>query len=186
VRRAAAIAAFAAGLVAAVHLSAHDAAKAIVVLRPGEPHVGQACAVSVSVLAPPGVPFVDQIQGVSILGEMTGHAMTPVEAPLASGERSGIYDGSFALTMAGPWKMTLRINVMNEVMWAEFPVAARRAVDPPDTDGLRYVLELRDPVRASVFPPWAVVAVSLGLVGLIEALAVLFKRRREALARPAI
>ena len=62
----------------AAPLSAHDAAKAIVELRPGTPRVGESCAVSVSVLAPPGVPLLDQIQGVRIIGEMTGHAMTPV------------------------------------------------------------------------------------------------------------
>ncbi len=167
----------------AVPVSAHEAVKAVIVLRPGTPRVGEPCNVSVSVLVPPGLPILDQIQGVRIIGEMTGHAMTPVEVSLARAGGNAIYAGSFALTMAGPWKMTVRVNVMKEEMWAEFPAEALRAAAPPDKGGMRHVVELRDPVRANVLSPWTVVGVSLGLVAGIEGLALFFKWRRAHATR---
>ncbi len=180
-RRAGAIAALVVTSALVAPLSAHDAAKAVIELRPGTPRAGEPCAVSVSVLAPPGLPLVDQIRGVRLIGEMTGHAMTPVLATLHRAERNDIYDGSFALTMAGPWKMTVQVEVMHEVMWAEFPVDALRAAAAADPGGLRYAVELRDPVRANVLPPWTVVGASVALVGGIEGLALFFKRRRAHL-----
>ena len=178
-RRARAIASLVVGIALVAPVSAHDAAKAIIELRPGTPRAGEPCAVSVSVLAPPGLPLVDQIRAVRIVGEMTGHAMTPVLTSLHRAERNDIYDGSFALTMAGPWKMTVQVEVMHEVMWAEFHVDALRAADAADPGGLRWVVELRDPVRANVLPPWTVVGASLAAVGGIEGLALFFKRRRS-------
>ena len=164
----------------AAPLSAHESVKAIVVLRPGMPRVGEPCAIEVSVLAPPGVPVIDQIQRVHIVGEMSGHPMRPVEADLAAGTDRGVYRGQFALTMGGAWTVTLRITVAGEDMWATFPLEGLSPSKPGDTGGMRHVLELRDPERANLVSPWVIVASTGGLIVLLEALALLARRRRRS------
>jgi hypothetical protein len=159
--------------------AAHESVKAIIVMEPGVPRAGETVAVDVSVLAPPGLPLLDQIQGVRIVGQMTGHNMTPVEANLSPTAERGGYRGACVLTMSGPWEMTIHIKVANEEMWGVFPVDAVRADQAGDPIGMRYIVEMRDPIRANILSPWLVVGLTLALVALIEASAVAFKIWRE-------
>ena len=161
--------------------SGHDAVKALVDMTPGVPRAGETCVVEVTVLAPPGVPVLEQIQGVRIIGEMTGHSMTPVEADLARVAGRGGYAGRLALTMGGPWQLTIRIKVANEEMWATFPVEAVRADQTGDPRRLRHIVEMRDPVRANVLPPWQVVGWTIALIVVLEGAAAGFKWRRGRL-----
>lgn len=164
-------------------LFAHDAVKSIVIMKPGQPRAGEACSFELSVLAPPGLPILDQIQGVRITASMSGHNMTPVEASLTQTTGPGAYAGSMALTMGGPWELTLHIKVSNEEMWGVFPVQAVRADQTGDPVGMRYVVEMRDPVRANIFSPWVVVGWTVGLIVFCEGVAiVLTLRRRRASA----
>jgi hypothetical protein len=157
--------------------SGHEAVKALVDMTPGLPRAGETCVVEVTVLAPPGVPVLEQIQGVRLTGEMTGHAMTPVEADLAPVAGRGGYTGRVALTMGGPWQFTIRIKVANEEMWATFPVEAVRADQTGDPVGLRHIVEMRDPVRANVLPPWQVVGWTMVLIVVFESAAAGYKWR---------
>ena len=168
----------AAALVPSV-VSGHDAVKALVDMTPGVPRAGETCVVEVTVLAPPGVPVLEQIQGVRIIGEMTGHSMTPVEADLAPVAGRGGYAGRLALTMGGPWQLTIRIKVANEEMWATFPVEAVRADQTGDPLGLRHIVEMRDPVRANVLPPWQVVGWTIALIVVLESAAAGYKWRHR-------
>ena len=164
---------------AASIVTAHDAVKAVIIIKPGQPRAGEICSLDVSVLAPPGMPVLDQIEGVRIVAEMTGHNMTPVEAKLAQSSGKGGYQGTIALTMGGPWQLALRIKVSNEEMWALFPVEAVRANEPGDAVGMRYVVQMRDPVRASLLPPWWVVGGTLILILLVELTAILLNMGRS-------
>lgn len=158
--------------------SAHEAVKAIVIMKPGVPRAGETCSVEVSLLAPPGVPILDQIEGVRIIGEMTGHKMTPLEATLQPVPGTvGGYTGSFVLSMGGPWEMTLRIKIANEEMWGPFPVEAVRADQTGDAVGVRYIIQMRDPIRSNIFSPWLVVGWTLGLIALLEGAAMARKMR---------
>ena len=158
--------------------SAHDAVKAIVIMKPGVPRAGETCTVEVSVLTPPGLQLLDQIEGVRVIGEMTGHKMTPLEASLQPVPGTvGGYTGTFALSMGGPWEMTLRIKVANEEMWGPFPVEAVRADQSGDPVGMRYIIEMRDPIRTNILSPWLVVGWTLGLIVLLEGAAMARKIR---------
>ena len=166
-------------------VDAHDSVKAIIIMRPGQPRAGETCSLDVSVLAPPGMALLDQIQGVRIVATMTAHNMTPVEAQLAQTADVGGYQGNVALTMGGPWQLTIRIKVANEEMTGDFPVQAVGPKDPGDPVGMRYIVEMRDPVRANLLQPWWVVGGTLGLILLIEITAILLnigRSRRTARA----
>lgn len=159
-------------------LFAHDAVTAIVLLSSGDPRLGVPCAIKVSVLAPPGVPIVRQIRRVSISGAMTGHAMPPLEIELARGEFRDEYVGHIAFSMAGPWRITLRIDVPSEQMWGILDVAVRGESETVDARPLRYVLEMQDPVRQTVFPPLATAETAIALTLLFELAAVGYAWRR--------
>lgn len=164
-------------------LSAHDETiRVAVVLTPGQPRTGQPGAMRVSVIPPPGLALLDEIRGVRVSGEMTGHVMAPFEATLEETSTPGVYTtANLTLTMAGPWRMTVRVRIKDEEMWAVFAVDAARAsvpADPPKD----YVLDLKDPVRTNVLPPWWVLGVALGLVAVAEATALVFKVRRQRAA----
>lgn len=158
---------------------AHNALKAVVVVMPAHPRVGEACEISLSVLAPPGVPILRQIQRVSLAGEMTGHAMAPVETVLVPSGGPGGYSGRLAFTMAGDWRATLRVALLNEEMWATFDMEVWTAHAPPDTGSGRVVLEMRDPVRTNLLPPGWVLAGAVGLTLLAEGTAAALKLRRS-------
>jgi hypothetical protein len=165
-------------------LSAHDETiRVAVVLTPGQPRTGQPGAMRVSVVPPPGLALLDEIRGVRVTCEMTGHAMASVEATLEETTTPGVYTtANLTLTMAGPWKMTVSVRIKDEEMWAVFAVDAARASVPVDPAPKDYVLDLKDPVRANVMPPWWVLGVTLGLVAVLEATALVFKVRRQRAA----
>ncbi len=157
---------------------AHDAVKAIVLLKNGDPRLAAASAIAVSVLAPPGMPTARQVQRVTLSGAMTGHAMPPLDVELTRDGFAGEYAGRIAFTMAGPWRLTVRIDLPNEQMWGTLDVPVRAESAAFDPRPLRFVVEMQDPVRQTLFPPLRTAAAAIALTLLLEAIAVGLAWRR--------
>ena len=158
---------------------AHDAVKAIVRFSGGDARLGMPCPVEVSVLAPPGLPIVRQIRHVSIVADMTGHAMLPVEADFTPDKVAGEYSGDIRFTMAGPWRLTVRVDLLNEQMWGTIDLPVRADSEAIDARPIRYVLELQDPIRPTVFPPGWTLGTAVALAAFLEVAAITLARRRR-------
>jgi hypothetical protein len=133
----------------------------------------------VSVLAPPGLPILGQIRRVSLSGEMTGHAMPPLEVDLAPGRDPGAYNGQITFSMSGPWRVLLRIDLLNEQMWAAIDLPVRGDTEAVDPRPHRYVVEMQDPVRPTVFPPARTLGAAVTITVTLELIALVIARRRD-------
>lgn len=82
-------------------------------LTPAQPRVGEEARIVVSLHGgSSGAPL--EGAEVKVVGEMTGHTMTPVEASLVAEGDGGQYSGTLRFTMAGPWNLRLQIAHQGE------------------------------------------------------------------------
>jgi hypothetical protein len=172
-------------LVAAVSLAAAalsadvTGTHAYVTIAPVHPRVEEPCRVSASLRTRNGYPLFPQ--HVTIVGEMTGHPMRPVEAELQRAPGAGEFTGTLAFTMRGPWRLTLRVE---EGSSALVGVAGIEVVGADaDTGGseIRYMVDLAQPPRANLLPPAWVLAGAIALTVAMQRTAA-FAARRKARA----
>ena len=161
-------------------LGAHDASTARVAFVGGHPRSGQRVEVRVQLLGPGGAPVSLADDTIQLVADMTMHAMTPVEAMLSHEYRSDVRAADVAFTMPGEWRITVRIDGPTGPRAAVFPLTVLHGDAAGQETDLNVDVAVRALPRPTLFDPWAVVAVAVGLVVAAEATAIVFYRRRRA------
>jgi hypothetical protein len=136
----------------------HAVAKAALSFSPQTPRVGQAWQLSIAIQSSDRA--LHPARRVKVVGEMTGHAMRPVEVELTRTSDGGTYEGALAFTMRGPWRITVRVEDLNDVLTAAFDLEVVRPDESSGFDDMRTMLDLHPPVRANLLPPgWTLLGV---------------------------
>ena len=140
----------------------HPLAKAQLTFGPQIPRVDQPWHVRAEIQSADALQHPSR--HVRVIGEMTGHPMLPVEVELTRvpGERD-IYEGAVAFTMPGSWRITVRVDDINDTLVGMFGLDVCDEDGATGFDELRSVVDLHQPVRPNLIPPWYVV----GAVGLL-------------------
>ncbi len=170
--------------VATAALHAHDATTARLTFVGGHPHSGQRGEIRVQLLGLGGAPVSLEDTTVRIIADMTMHAMTPVEADLTRHLPNEVRGGDIAFTMPGEWRITLRLEEQAGTRVSVFPLTVLRGDAVGSGTDLNVDVGLEPLPRPTIFDPWTVVWVSLGLVVAAETTAIVFRRRRVRQQRP--
>lgn len=157
---------------------------AIVAISPAHPRVDEPCHVRVSLRAKNGYAIVPQ--RATIVGEMTGHPMRPVEAELVPAVAQGVSPApsdlttTLAFTMSGPWRLTLRVEEGAAVLVGTTAIDV--VGEGADTGGpeIRLLVDLLQPARANLIPPSWVAIGAIALTAAMQAAASILARRRRA------
>lgn len=153
----------------------HNTVGAALVMRPQLPSMGRPWAISIVLRSTDGLPHPNR--RVRLVAEMTGHAMRPESVELSRSDEPDVYSGTLVLTMRGPWKITVRMEDVNDLMLGSFNVQAGGDADGNGAPEMRDLVQLARPVRPNLVPPGWVVAAAFGLTVAFQAGARLLQHR---------
>jgi hypothetical protein len=161
-------------------VSAHERVQAVVRFEPVRPVVATSSTVHVRFETTTGVPQDMTGHEIRVIAEMTGHAMRPVEATLTPTGERGQYRGDLEFTMAGPWRVSVRVDGGHEPVTGAVTIAV--ALEPEaavatdaDAAGTVVALDMDVPESDRGYSPWVVLIGAIALVLWIEGLAIVRK-----------
>jgi hypothetical protein len=170
-------------------VSAHSRIRAVITFDPVRPITGEDCTVRVRFETLAGVPQAMGEYTVRFVGEMTGHAMRPVEAVLVSSGTPGEFAATIAFTMAGPWRVTVRAEghdtisgttAVEVALEPDPPAAPATAAAPPVAAAPLAVVDMDPPEPVSPVSPWTILLGAIALTATAEGVAIARKLLRAA------
>lgn len=161
----------------------HAVTTAALVMTPQSPRVGEPWRLSVSLTS--ADPSQHPGRKVRAVADMTGHRMRPIVTELVLTPDGSGYEGTMAFTMRGPWKVTLSVQDLNDVLTADYFIGVVGSDASTGMWEMRALLDLHRPVHPNIIPPWWTVAGTVALILAMQAIAAVYQRRRRLSASPA-